>query len=266
MARKGPRRRPPTRDVTIKYFEPIPGCIAVILPEERNLFYALGRIQEKWENPYFKDKVGFTYKDVTEYYIQKVGKPAFSIYKSYNLPIEAFTPFLKGEMGKNNDAEERVLKRIREQNPKYVIGFLRKDYEEYRHVLRHAIYHLSSKYRRSMNRILSRWKEKEPKKFEEIETFLRLLKYDDTVIEDEMQVQMQEAPWPRRLKLSNAFLTKFHTAYVRAVKQLQDETVLETTDWSGEVRIRRKVEKFAIEGIKASFNKKGKFAYDRGNS
>jgi hypothetical protein len=242
--------------IYLKFDEPVPGCLAVTAESSKVLCYALGRAQERFENEAFKGKNDFTYWDMNDWYKDRFGFNYHDVWSGFNIPVvEAFRPFINEEVVKGNDHEQQLIEAVKKYQPKYIIAYEQGDFKTYKHMLRHAMWHLSSQYRNSCTRLLSRYKAKFPENIEKLEIYLRGMLYTDTVLLDEMQAHIQERPWSTGFKLGNAEMHKYRKAYLRGVNQLNRQLVEETTDVTGTIRLRRKIAKVVVEGMRNKFKK-----------
>lgn len=247
----------PIRDVVIKTSEPFPGCLLLHMEDAKAVFSALARIQEKWENPAYKDRTDFTIYDIDDDYESKCGIKARDLWQTFNFPSEAIKPFLTGEMCEGHEIEATALKRIQKFQPKYVIAIETGDYVGYKHVVRQAMWHLSPTYRKSCSRFLKEFREKFPEKMRELDDYVTALKIPDDVRECELQVLIQEKPWCTRLKLTNLEMHRYRKAFQRGIRQLNQQLMEDTMDLKGILRLRRRIKAVAIKGTRAKFLREG---------
>ncbi len=241
--------------VYLQFSEPIPGCLAVTAETNKVVCYAFGRIQEKYENDHFKSKTDFTYWDMNDWYKEMFGFSYHSMWSGFNLPVkEAMLPFIQGEISLGAHHEQQLIEAVKRYQPKYVIGYAIDDYDCYRHELKHAMFYLSETYRKSVTKLLEKYRLKFPDNYEELENYLRGMKYSDTVLVDEMHAYISERPWSTKFKLGNNEMHRYRKAFQRGIAQLNLVIAEEKMDVTGNRRLRQRVNKVAVEGIRNKYN------------
>lgn len=241
--------------ICLKYSIPIPGCLAITAENTKVLCYAMGRIQERFENVEFNGK-NFDYWEMNNWYKERFGFNYHDMWNGFGIPVrEAMTPFLTGELKEGYAHEKRLVELVKANQPKYIFGYGQDDFKVYKHELRHAMWYLSPTYRGSCMRILKKYQLKHPDNYAQMEEFLRSMKYPEERWWDEMQAHIQEQPWSTQFKLGNLEMHKYRKAFLRGIDQLNATQTEEMLDVTGTIRLKRKIEKVTVEGLRNKFQK-----------
>jgi hypothetical protein len=155
---------------------------------QRDLCETLLRLQENYENPYFKDKV-FTLDEFKPWYVKQMGK--WSYYKDwsgFNFPSYIPWRFFRGDFDPLSEKELKFIKRlflIAQNHLKfYVIATYKGTGNAFDHELCHALYYVNDEYRRGMKRILK------GQDLTSVNVALKQLTYHPSVWLDEAQAFM----------------------------------------------------------------------------
>jgi ATP-dependent helicase/DNAse subunit B len=177
----------------IKIEEIFPNIYVLIFDSRYELCMSFVRMQEYYESPFYRNKV-FTLQEYKKYWCKNFGHGKFTyphFWNGFNMPIKISLRWEKlfgDKYGKFSPRERELLKAIHKCNPKgYLIGVHTSggSYKDtLNHEVAHAMYYLSSEYRRSCKRLIGNLSVRMVKK---AKTKLKKLGYCSNVMVDEMQ-------------------------------------------------------------------------------
>jgi hypothetical protein len=163
------------------------GLIHVTYKSQEELAKTFVRIQEHYENPYYRGKV-FTLGQLREWYSEfHGGWTYFADWNGFNVPAQAMIPFVAGEFDPLSKEEQGLIDALRYQpNDYYLIGTHEGDEPEtLLHEKLHAIYYLRPAYKLQVDEYLATVFNTGP-----VMRHLRDKGYHEQVIQDELQAYM----------------------------------------------------------------------------
>lgn len=189
-------------------------------PDQKSLTTSLCRIQEFYESPQFKGEI-FTLGQYREWYSQQFG--AWTYYEDwngFNLPEDAFQPFILGLFDPLSPEEHRVVELVRyKATGFYVIATHEQSEEEgvLEHEISHAMYNLNPTYRSEVKNKLQNHD------LSDLCSHLMKLGYAGSVLQDECHAYIGESS--AYLDENKISYPKHLVKHLRAIKKKHMEKI-----------------------------------------
>lgn len=190
-----------------------PSIVRVQAETQHELSETFLRFQEHYESPEWRGKV-FTVGQFRAWYSEKYGVNTYERdWAGYNFPSYVLAPFIQGLFDPLTPGEQDLVNLFRFRTDKfYIIGA--QDQEVLDHEECHALYHVNEKYRKEVDKVLTKcaWD------ISSVEKTIRRMMYHPSVVMDEVHAYTSSADREWFKSNSLTFPDKVHKE-LRAIKR-----------------------------------------------
>jgi len=194
----------------LKIKKQIFNSILVSADSKKELAETMMRFQEYYESPVWQGKIFTIGQFLNWYSMQYGGKTYSSDWSGFNFPSYVLKPFKEGLFDPLTSNEKKLLDFFKYRNDKfYIIGA--NDDSVLKHELCHALYYTNENYRRDIDQLI----EKSKNKVKHIIKYILDMGYSKSVIYDEVQAYVLDGDYLKEkdINIPGDFLLKVKNIY-----------------------------------------------------
>lgn len=164
--------------------------VLISADSDQELAESFLRFQEHYESPFWADKI-FTIGQYKKWYSEKYGADTYTRdWSGFNFPSKVLVPFKEGLFDPLTKNEKIILNFFKYRNDNfYIIGSNSNDV--LKHELCHALYYTNENYKKNINNLILKNKNKLNKAL----NYLIKIGYHKKVIFDELQAYVLDGDW-----------------------------------------------------------------------